>query len=82
MSGLRANQAALSLVSSNVANVETPGYVRKSVNQVQTTTGTGSAGVTVTGVNRATGELSQQLRERHDASDFETKTQDKLEAAK
>src|SRR3569623_977121 len=52
MSGLRANQAALSLVSSNVANVETPGYVRKTVNQVQTTTGTGSAGVSVVGVNR------------------------------
>jgi GST-like protein len=32
-------------------------------------------------VNRAFGELSSQLRERHDASDFETKTQDKLEAA-
>ena len=52
MSGLRANQAALSLVSSNVANIETPGYVRKTVNQIQTTTGTGSAGVSVTGVNR------------------------------
>ena len=52
MSGLRANQAALSLVSSNVANVETPGYVRKTVNQVQTTTGTGSTGVSVVGVNR------------------------------
>jgi GST-like protein len=33
-------------------------------------------------VNRATGPLEKQLRERHDASDFETKTQDKLEAAK
>ncbi|WP_058335259.1 glutathione-dependent disulfide-bond oxidoreductase [Phaeobacter sp. CECT 5382] len=32
-------------------------------------------------VNRAFGELHTQLRERHDASDFETKTQDKLEAA-
>ncbi len=32
-------------------------------------------------VNRATGELSSQLHERHDASDFDTKTQDKLEAA-
>lgn len=32
-------------------------------------------------VNRMTGELSEQLRERHDAGDFETKTQDKLEAA-
>ncbi|MCG6858678.1 MAG: glutathione-dependent disulfide-bond oxidoreductase [Salaquimonas sp.] len=32
-------------------------------------------------VNKAFGELSEQLRERHDASDFETKTQDKIEAA-
>lgn len=32
-------------------------------------------------VNRASGELSEQLRERHDARDFETRTQDKLEAA-
>ncbi|GAB5459463.1 MAG: glutathione-dependent disulfide-bond oxidoreductase [Henriciella sp.] len=30
-------------------------------------------------VNRAFGEPSSQLRERHNASDFETKTQDKLE---
>jgi GST-like protein len=29
-------------------------------------------------VNRAVGEPSSQLRERHDASDFETKTQDKI----
>jgi GST-like protein len=29
-------------------------------------------------VNRVRGELSTQLRERHDASDFQTKTQDKL----
>ncbi|WP_340150583.1 glutathione-dependent disulfide-bond oxidoreductase [uncultured Sneathiella sp.] len=33
-------------------------------------------------VNRAMGPLEEQLRERHDASDFETKTQDKIEAAK
>lgn len=32
-------------------------------------------------VNRSFGELDEQLRERHDAGDFETKTQDKLEAA-
>ncbi len=32
-------------------------------------------------VNRAQGEPSSQLHERHDASDFETKTQDKLAAA-
>jgi len=29
-------------------------------------------------VNRTSGELSSQLHERHDASDFETRTQDKL----
>ncbi len=32
-------------------------------------------------VNRITGEPSEQLHERHDASDFDTKTQDKLAAA-
>jgi GST-like protein len=32
-------------------------------------------------VNAASGEPSQQLRERHDAGDFDTKTQDKIEAA-
>ncbi len=31
-------------------------------------------------VNRTSGEPSSQLHERHDASDFETRTQDKLEA--
>jgi GST-like protein len=30
-------------------------------------------------VNRVWGELSSQLHERHAASDFETRTQDKLE---
>ncbi len=32
-------------------------------------------------VNRTFGEPASQLRERHDASDFDTKTQDRLEAA-
>ena len=32
-------------------------------------------------VNRSFGPLDEQLRERHDASDFATKTQDKIEAA-
>jgi len=33
-------------------------------------------------VNRVFGEPSSQLRERHEASDFDTKTQDKIDAAK
>ncbi len=32
-------------------------------------------------VNRTSGEPSEQLHERHDASDFDTKTQDKLKGA-
>ena len=32
-------------------------------------------------VNRVRGELHEQLRERHDAADFDNKTQDKMEAA-
>jgi GST-like protein len=32
-------------------------------------------------VNRLTGDSSEQLHERHDASDFDTKTQDKIAAA-
>jgi GST-like protein len=32
-------------------------------------------------VNRSFGDPSEQLRERHEASDFETKTQDKVQAA-
>ena len=33
-------------------------------------------------VNRAQGDPASQLRERHDASDFDLRTQDKLDAAK
>ena len=32
-------------------------------------------------VNRVSGELNEQLHERHDAKDFETKTQDKLQTS-
>jgi GST-like protein len=31
-------------------------------------------------VNRTSGPLEEQLHERHDASDFETRTQDKIGA--
>src|SRR6202165_269132 len=56
MSGLRANQAALSIVSSNIANAQTPGYVTQSSIQVEITTGDAGSSVNVTGVNR---ELNQ-----------------------
>ena len=59
MSGLRANQAAMSLVSSNVANAETPGYVRKTLNQVATNSGDYGSNVRTVGVNR---ELDQYIQ--------------------
>jgi flagellar hook-associated protein 1 len=63
MSGLRANQAALSIVSSNVANSQTPGYITRRVNQVQIITGDVGASVSVTGVNRELNQFVQtQLR--------------------
>lgn len=52
MSGLRANQAALSIVSSNVANSQTPGYVVQTPNQIEVTTGDFGSTVTTTGVSR------------------------------
>jgi flagellar hook-associated protein 1 FlgK len=63
MSGLRANQAALSIVSSNVANAQTPGYVTESVNQVEVATGDTGASVSVIGINRQLNQFVQaQLR--------------------
>jgi len=63
MSGLRANQAALSIVSSNVANAQTPGYVTESINQVEVASGGTGASVSVLGVNRQLNQFVQsQLR--------------------
>ena len=71
MSGLRANQLALSLTSSNVANSDTPGYVRKTVNQVQTVSGAIGAGVSVTGVNRELDlYLQQQIRTEQSGASY------------
>jgi flagellar hook-associated protein 1 FlgK len=62
-SGLRTVQAGLALIASNVANAETPGYVRKTL--IQTTTSAGGAGVSVrvAAVNRELDiYLQRQLR--------------------
>lgn len=52
MSGLRANQAALSIVSSNVANSQTPGYVAQRPDQIEVTTGDFGSTAKTTGVSR------------------------------
>jgi len=53
MSGLSANQAALSIISSNIANAQTPGYVTQNPNQVEVASGGFGSTVETTGVNRA-----------------------------
>src|SRR5215467_6168928 len=52
MSALHANQASLSIISSNVANAKTPGYVTQNVNQIEVPSGTHGSSVAVAGVNR------------------------------
>ena len=59
VAGLRTTQAGLSLVASNVANAETPGYVRKTL--VQTTSSAGANGVSVR-VAAITREIDQYLQ--------------------
>lgn len=52
LAGLRTTQAGLALIATNVANAETPGYVRKTLVQTATTAGPAGVGVRATAVNR------------------------------
>src|SRR6201996_4001614 len=71
MSGLRANQAALSIVSGNVANAQTPGYVAQVANQVEVSTGGNGTSVNVTGVTRQLDQYVQsQLRTETSGSGY------------
>lgn len=63
MAGLRANQAALSIISGNVANAQTPGYVTQKATQIEVTSGSDGASVLTTGVDRELDRFVQsQLR--------------------
>jgi flagellar hook-associated protein 1 len=71
MSGLRVTQAALSVVSSNVANSQTPGYVSESANQVETYSGGVAPGVETTGIDRQTNQyLLSQLQTETSGSGY------------
>jgi len=54
LAGLSTNQAALSIVTSNVANAQTPGYVTRTIDQVEVAGSSANpgAGVRDAGVNR------------------------------
>ena len=58
--GIDATQQALSVIAGNVANINTPGYVEESVNQVALATpGLNGSSVDVTGINRNLNTLLQ-----------------------
>lgn len=59
ISGLRTTQAGMSIVAANVANAQTPGYVRKTLTQV--TTAAGGTGVSVR-VDAVARELDQYVQ--------------------
>jgi flagellar hook-associated protein 1 FlgK len=63
MSGLTANQAALAITSSNVANAQTPGYIAESANQIEVPSGGPGSSALFTGVTRELDTFIQsQLR--------------------
>ena len=65
IAGLHTNQAALSIVSSNIANAQTPGYVSRTLTQIQVAGASTDAGASVRamGVNRQLDQyLQTQLR--------------------
>ncbi|MPZ39965.1 MAG: flagellar hook-associated protein FlgK [Rhizobiales bacterium] len=59
VSGMRVNQAGLSIVAANVANAETPGWVRKTASRVPIAAGEVGVGVQIAAINR---ELNQYVQ--------------------
>lgn len=73
MSGLKVNQAGLSLVAANVANADTPGYVRKTVNQVAVAGNNTGIGVRVSAIQRELDTYVQrQLRVENAGASYAT----------
>src|SRR4051794_8624271 len=72
-SGLQAAQASIRAVSDNIANVNTPGYVRKVIDQQQRVVNGGGQGVDISGVRRVTDQYLQlaSLTAGSDASRYD-----------
>ena len=60
LAGVNTTQQSLSVIAGNVANVNTPGYVEESTNQIEVATaGNAGASVDTTGINRDLNTLLQ-----------------------
>jgi flagellar hook-associated protein 1 FlgK len=73
VSGLRVTQSGLSLVAANIANAETPGYVRKTASQVAAASGELTIGVRLSSINRELDQyLQRQLRTETSGGSYAT----------
>lgn len=71
LSGLQVNQASLALVSSNVANADTPGYTRKTIDQSAIATNGTNISVRVGDVQRHLDQYVQrQLRVEYSGANY------------
>src|SRR5262249_6884537 len=71
VAGLKANQEALSLVAANVANADTPGYIRKTLNQSAAAGNNTGISVQVTSVQRQLDTYVQkQLRVENSGANY------------
>lgn len=77
IAGLKVNQSSLALVAANVANADTPGYVRKTVNQVAVAGNNTGISVNISAITRELDAYVQrQLRvENSGASYADTRAQ-------
>lgn len=72
-SGLHANQVGMAVVAGNVANANTDGYVRRTVNQVATPIGTSASGVRVTAIQRQLSDyVLKQMRTENAGASYAT----------
>ena len=70
LSGLQTTQQSLQIVGGNVANAQTPGYIRKTLTQIETGGGT-SISVRSTSIDRQLDTLVQaQLRQATSGGSF------------
>jgi flagellar hook-associated protein 1 FlgK len=73
VSGLRVTQSGLSLVAANIANAETPGYVKKTASQVAAASGELTIGVRLSSINRELDlYLQRQLRTETSGGSYAT----------
>ncbi len=71
LSGLTATQTGLSIVAGNVANADTPGYVRKTLVQIPIGSGDAGIGVRVSAIQRTLDQYVQkQLRVENSGASY------------